>query len=316
MLGKTLANLHHLHHQRGGGGGETAKELLVEEEEAELDDEMDQDDDDGDGEDRKEYKFEMIFAEDEDEEEEEEDEEDSDEDKKKKKLREFRCRQCAALFSAKRDLRSHVRLRHVETCSWTCHTCGAAFPANDVEPYKTHLVRVHKLNKDFFGSDEPELNPLLKLRLAIPEDVHECSECGFAFAGKTNLNLHRLRRHISKRLTQNVACPVCGESAEDLTAHVRSEHGIEGVVCPHCGKILSKTCTLNRHIEQVHLNLQIHKPATCGQCGKVFSKKGHLDRHVRTIHLGMKEASEPCPYCGKVFSTKSSLEPHIEMVHK
>jgi uncharacterized Zn-finger protein len=54
-------------------------------------------------------------------------------------------------------------------------------------------------------------------------------------------------------------------------------------------------------LQQVHLNLQIHKPAKCDDCGKMFSKKGHLDRHVRTIHLGIKDNSEPCPYCGKVF---------------
>jgi hypothetical protein len=47
-------------------------------------------------------------------------------------------------------------------------------------------------------------------------------------------------------------CPVCGEEAEDLTAHVRRAHGIDGVVCPHCAKILSKTCTLNRYLYFFH----------------------------------------------------------------
>ena len=76
---------------------------------------------------------------------------------------------------------------------------------------------------------------------------------------------------------------------KDIEAHVKSRHPkIEGVVCPHCCKLLSKKCTLNRHIEQVHLGLQIFKPAKCEECGKVFSKKGHLDRHVRTIHMGLK----------------------------
>ncbi len=113
-------------------------------------------------------------------------------------------------------------------------------------------------------------------------------------------------------------CPVCLiEVPIDITEHFKLQHpDIEGVVCPHCYKLLSKKCTLNRHIEQVHLGLQIFKPAKCDECGKVFSKKGHLDRHVRTIHMGMKDESEPCPHCGKIFTTKSSLEPHIEAVHK
>jgi len=114
-------------------------------------------------------------------------------------------------------------------------------------------------------------------------------------------------------------CPLCGADSantKELNKHIKEAHGVEGVVCPHCSKILAKNCTLSRHIEQVHFNLQIHKPAKCDQCDKVFSKKGHLDRHVKTIHEGKKEQSQPCPYCGKVFSTKSSLEPHIQMVHQ
>lgn len=112
-------------------------------------------------------------------------------------------------------------------------------------------------------------------------------------------------------------CPVCNKVEEDVVSHFKQSHpDVEGVVCPHCCKLLSKKCTLNRHIEQVHLGLQIFKPAKCDECGKVFSKKGHLDRHVRTIHMGMKDESEPCPHCGKIFTTKSSLEPHIEAVHK
>jgi len=111
-------------------------------------------------------------------------------------------------------------------------------------------------------------------------------------------------------------CPLCGDETDTLNRHIKEAHGVDGVVCPHCSKILAKNCTLSRHIEQVHFNLQIHKPAKCDQCDKVFSKKGHLDRHVKTIHLGMKEESQPCPHCGKIFSTKSSLEPHIMMVHQ
>ena len=120
-----------------------------------------------------------------------------------------------------------------------------------------------------------------------------------------------------ENIEERKICPICKSVVKDIEDHVKSDHpDIEGVVCPHCCKLLSKKCTLNRHIEQVHLGLQIFKPAKCTECGKVFSKKGHLDRHVRTIHMGLKDESEPCPHCGKIFTTKSSLEPHIEAVHK
>ena len=55
-------------------------------------------------------------------------------------------------------------------------------------------------------------------------------------------------------------CPVCRKKTEDVVKHFRESHpSVEGVVCPHCCKLLSKKCTLNRHIEQVHLGLQIFK---------------------------------------------------------
>ena len=55
-------------------------------------------------------------------------------------------------------------------------------------------------------------------------------------------------------------CPVCRKKTGDVVKHFRDAHpDVEGVVCPHCCKLLSKKCTLNRHIEQVHLGLQIFK---------------------------------------------------------
>ena len=67
--------------------------------------------------------------------------------------------------------------------------------------------------------------------------------------------------------TAEKRCPVCCIPTEDVVKHFRENHpGVEGVVCPHCCKLLSKKCTLNRHIEQVHLGLQIFKVNT-GETG-------------------------------------------------
>jgi hypothetical protein len=57
--------------------------------------------------------------------------------------------------------------------------------------------------------------------------------------------------HVDLMMPAPTGCPLCGDVAAlaDLNGHVKLAHGIDGVVCPHCGKILSKACTLNRHIE-------------------------------------------------------------------
>ena len=210
----------------------------------------------------------------------------------------------------------------IKSC-WICNHCDAI--SFQLEEFKTHLMKNHKVNRDTFTQDADQ-NPLIKCITAnIPTDLQPCPVCQVSFATLNAMTLHKVRRHgtpkdIAKLNSSNESfpCPECSGrmGAEDLQIHIKKCHNRDGVVCNICGKILSKSCTLNRHIEQVHLNLQIHKPVKCDQCGKPFSKKGHLDRHIKTIHMGQKDSSEPCPHCGKVFSTKSSLEPHIEMVHK
>ena len=149
---------------------------------------------------------------------------------------------------------------------------------------------------------------------SIPSLVKRCPDCEQQFATKTTLNIHRLKVHVAG--LKNMPCPQCNQECSDLTSHMRRFHNVDGIVCPHCANIFSKKCALNRHIEQVHLNIQIHKPATCPECNKVFSRKGNLDRHIKIIHQGVKDYSDPCPYCGKVFTTRTSLEPHIAMVHE
>lgn len=210
----------------------------------------------------------------------------------------------------------------IKSC-WICSHCDAI--SFQLEEFKAHLIKNHKINRDSFTLDADH-NPLIKcITDKIPEDLHPCPECSVSFANLNAMSLHKVRRHGTPKdipsllpTSDTFPCPDCSGrmSAEDLQTHIKMCHKRDGVVCNICGKILSKACTLNRHIEQVHLNLQIHKPVTCDQCGRPFSKKGHLDRHIKTIHMGQKDNSEPCPHCGKVFSTKSSLEPHIEMVHK
>ena len=210
----------------------------------------------------------------------------------------------------------------IKSC-WICNHCDAI--SFQLEEFKTHLIKNHKINRDSFTLDA-EQNPLIKcITDTIPKDLQPCPECNVSFANLNAMTLHKVRRHGNPKDLANLVptsdtfpCPDCSGrmGAQDLQLHIKMCHNRDGVVCTICGKILSKACTLNRHVEQVHLNLQIHKPVKCGECGRLFSKKGHLDRHIKTIHMGQKDNSEPCPHCGKVFSTKSSLEPHIEMVHK
>lgn len=221
------------------------------------------------------------------------------------------CTFCQKSFTERKHLTRHIKSVHQKACSVACQYCGRVL--SDQDSYKRHINTVHKVKVSAADPAAVAASfppPVLSVTaLAKP-----CPDCSQKFATKTTLNLHRLKAHVVA--LKQLPCPQCGQECPDLTAHMRRLHDVQGIVCPHCANIFSKKCTLNRHIEQVHLNIQIHKPATCCQCGKVFSKKGHLDRHVKIIHKGIKDYSDPCPYCNKVFTTRASLEPHIAMVHE
>jgi len=226
------------------------------------------------------------------------------------------CPFCTKLFTNRQQLNRHIRTVHQKSCSVTCQFCGIIL--SDDQAYRKHVATVHKIgtsqNSQLGKPENASIKGSLAPVLSIPSLVRKCPDCEQQFANKTTLNIHRLKVHVAG-LTQ-MPCPQCDQKCNDLTAHMRRVHDVQGIVCPHCANIFSKKCTLNRHIEQVHLNIQIHKPATCPDCGKIFSKKGHLDRHRKIIHQGIKDYSDPCPYCGKVFTTRASLEPHIAMVHE
>ena len=80
------------------------------------------------------------------------------------------------------------------------------------------------------------------------QTLKQCPDCEETFSTKTSLNIHRLKVHVAG--LKNLPCPQCHQEVPDLTLHMRKEHNVEGIVCPHCANIFSKKCTLNRHIEQ------------------------------------------------------------------
>ena len=142
----------------------------------------------------------------------------------------------------------------------------------------------------------------------------QCPDCEQQFDNKIALNIHRLKEHVAS--LENLPCPKCNQEFSDLTTHMQRFHNVDGIVCPHCGSVFSKKCALNRHIKQVHLNIQMYTPVICPVCKKVFSKKGHMDRHIKIFHQGMRNYSDPCPYCKKTFTTRANLGIHITMVHE
>ena len=145
--------------------------------------------------------------------------------------------------------------------SVACQYCGRVL--SDEDAYRRHLNNMHQIQLPSSPLPPASLSintsPAKKTPKQRPiqpkpvfnsqANVRKCPDCDQQFATKTTLNIHRLKVHVAG--LKNLPCPQCNQEVPDLTSHMRKEHNVDGIVCPHCANIFSKKCTLNRHIEQV-----------------------------------------------------------------
>ncbi|XP_038068600.1 ras-responsive element-binding protein 1-like isoform X2 [Patiria miniata] len=101
-------------------------------------------------------------------------------------------------------------------------------------------------------------------------------------------NVFKRRRPMEEGNT-SLTCPVCSEGFEDkhhLTVHFREHNTItsDGTMhsCKLCGKKLSSTSSLDRHM-LIHSG---ERPHRCPICPMSFTTNGNMRRHVRTHEKG------------------------------
>ena len=116
------------------------------------------------------------------------------------------------------------------------------------------------------------------------EDGPQCNVCLRRFADNTRLRNHKARIHE-------------GKTSKDFECH-------------KCYKKFTKKASLNRHDNNVHLQLRDH---VCEVCGRAFGQNGNLQSHFRMRHDKVRSA--PCFQCGKMFSKDTNLMAHVRRVH-
>lgn len=183
----------------------------------------------------------------------------------------FECDICGSKVKLKKDLRTHMRRKHIED-KIPCSVCGKVFCRKNYlsEHMKTHV--------------KPENRPF------------KCEICNKLFVTAkdvevhmkrhdTAVNLNQAKKESDKKFENPASCHICGQQfivKKALDRHIES-HGI-GIIpliyeCDICNARIKQKKDLRTHMQRLHSG---HK-ATCPICGKQFARSNYLYAHIR-IH--------------------------------
>lgn len=137
-----------------------------------------------------------------------------------------------------------------------------------------------------------------------------CDKCGKIFTKNSSLAAH-LRCHEPKQ------CPYCLKTLKSLshyrthlknhTTLLKSKRHSKFYDCVHCDYHSVNKCTLEAHINKIHLGI---RPFTCDRCQKGFYKKDNLVQHLAT-HNEIKDKT--CYICGNTFGIEKTLQEHLKL---
>lgn len=122
---------------------------------------------------------------------------------------------------------------------------------------------------------------------------------------------------LNTRLT-NIELPASTSQANVLPPAAQKKPRKGNHVCTICGRTLSRSDALARHMKQKHLNQRVrkegkhrsHKRFVCYLCDEKFSRKESLPRHMQRFHLPKGEPKKQRCLCGKFFNSMDSLRKH------
>ncbi|XP_077111439.1 uncharacterized protein LOC143767198 isoform X1 [Ranitomeya variabilis] len=222
-----------------------------------------------------------------------------------RKKRQFACTECGCSFSAKGNLKAHLRI-HTLSIIFPCSECDKVFPSKSRQ--EIHM-RVHTGEKPHQCSECGKCFSMIgnlqaHYRVHTGERPFPCSECDKTFRYKSHLVAHQ-RYHTG----QTLLCPECGKPfvyQSHFEKHLRSHTGEKPLECPECGKCFNQGTHLREHV-MIHTG----ESFKCEECNKSFPCLANLMRHQKT-HAGKKPFY--CPECGKGFFRSTSLTEH-KMIH-
>ena len=261
----------------------------------------------------------------------------------KHKDKRFTCKFCYETFERKEELRGHMVEQHKELSVLSCETCGEEFELK--KDFREHCLKVHNLRSyecrvcKLSFSVRQQLTQHLSMDHGIVEDTGSrssfkvcCDVCGQEFSDAWHMKRHKVNNHAEPGAFYCKVCFNVFSSDETLKAHREAAHPQSKVECDHCGKELSSSWHLKRHVNTVHSGVtsEVSSPVLnpvsvspgppkvypfhCQDCGKGFSSRYHLKRHSDTQHSAFRPFE--CQVCGMAYNRRDKIYAHIRSKHE
>ncbi|KAJ6642786.1 Zinc finger imprinted 3 [Pseudolycoriella hygida] len=214
----------------------------------------------------------------------------------------YNCDICAAKYTRKSKLRTHI-LNHVVKGPNElplCQYCGEVF--DSIDKFFIHFEKTHNTNA------EDVLITFEKLKQVLC-----CEYCGNAYAYPESLNKHRTV-HAGK--AKPYSCQFCDthfDAYSKLVTHalkhndVKTDYPVDRYwLCDFtgCSKSLKNITSLNYHKKNVH---QKKYMSQCKECPEIFENSWSLHNHMQVKHLG----PFPCVVCERSCPTTKLLKRHM-----
>eukprot|EP01129_Flabellula_baltica_P017262 TRINITY_DN9515_c0_g1_i1.p1 TRINITY_DN9515_c0_g1~~TRINITY_DN9515_c0_g1_i1.p1 ORF type:complete len:273 (-),score=30.37 TRINITY_DN9515_c0_g1_i1:51-869(-) len=142
-----------------------------------------------------------------------------------------------------------------------------------------------------------------------------CAVCSKTFESVSKLSYHFKTVHSEDRpyKCHHKDCDKAYKKKSHLKIHVDSKHECVKHVCGFCGKEMSSSSSLRRHIKTIH---EIKKPFECTweKCCESFASEKLLLKHM-SVHTGKLPYICTFPGCDRSFAYPVYLRNHIQRHH-
>ncbi len=213
-----------------------------------------------------------------------------------KKGNEYFCRQCSFSSCTWRNIKFHIRRKHVEPV---------------IKKHRDDHDVVASSHNQLDSSPEPALSDkALDLLSKVLPTNYPCTDCEYVGMSREAFYRHKLKYHRDHKYI----CSVCGKTfstTKDFKQH--QAYHTDRFSCEICHKVLRSKQAMNYHRQVVHegrteMRLAKKRNMLCNICGRAFNSKRDFDVHVNREHKHVRPYA--CRECGKSFYSKTTLSQH------